>query len=169
MIGSHIEYLKEILPKHLSPEQAESLFSNLRDNFPYSNDPNKVYRELDDKSIFYQGDGILDIPFPLLDFSKGQYHVETHQAAILSNTCDIAGENSRNFTPQTLFAAIYSLEEFTSFLKQSSLSSDKINSFIKNIKDNNITSLFYLPEIKSGEKLILAESFVRFDQTTSIQ
>ena len=53
-------------------------------------------------------------------------------------------------------------------LDSKNISKDKIDKFLKDIRSNSINYLFYLPELKFGENIIIKESFVRFDSITSI-
>lgn len=168
MTEDHLEYLRQILPKYLSSEQQKSLFESLKEDFPNSNDPYKLYRELDDKNYYYQGDGIIDIPFSSINIENKNFDLEIISGAILSNTCDITSENERLYPPNITLGAIYPLKDFVKFLEESNISTDKISSFISNVRKNLISSIFYLPELKNRDDILLPESFIRFDQTTTL-
>ncbi len=168
MNEDHLEYLRQILPKYLSSEHQDNLFRSLSEDFPNSDNPLRLYRELDEKEYFYQGDGIIDIPFSNLNTESHSFDLNNLPGAILSNTCDITSENERIYPPNVTFGAIYPLEEFTEFLNKIDVSAEKISSFVSNVRKNIISTLFYLPEIKNGKKVLLPESFIRFDQTTTL-
>lgn len=168
MNEEHLEYIRQILPKYLSSDDRESLFSSLKEDFPNSSDPHKLYRELDDKNYYYQGDAIIDIPFSSINIENKKFDLETISGAILSNTCDINSENERLYPPNITLGAIYPLKEFTEYLEATDVKKDKVSSFISNVRNNLISSIFYLPELKNGSEVLLPESFIRFDQTTTL-
>lgn len=93
----HLEYIRTYLPKYLSPKQQDNLFRVLKENFPHSTNPNKVYLRLADTSVFYQGDVIIDVPFSVWNSTNASFDTKYYTAAILSNTCDI---NPQNLRPQ---------------------------------------------------------------------
>ena len=168
MIDEHLAYITEYLPRYLSNDKQKSLFASLKSEFPFSKNPEKVYKELQDKSVFYQGDAIIDIPFSRLNVQEKKFDLKTLTGAIISNTCDIASTNKRNITPYVNLAAIHRIDEFSAYLKSTNISDLKITEFVENIRNNIVSTLFYLPEIKSNGTIIFHESFIRFDETTSL-
>lgn len=168
MIENHIEYIERFLPKYLSKDLRESLISNLKEEFPFSNDPYKLYKRIEEKEVFYQGDGMIDIHFSRLNVQKKGFDLKYLPAVIISNTCDIASENDRDYPPYVNFAAIYKLEDFITFMQRIGVKQKRIETFKTNLKNNKITSLFYLPEYRVEGKEIISESLIRFDDTSSI-
>lgn len=168
MHEEHLKHIDQFLPKYLSPRAKESLFSNLKKNFPNSDDPNRLYKRLKDITTYYQGDGILDIPFSVLNTKNKCFDIKYFKGAILSNTCDISTDNRREYKPFVNIAAIYDLKDFTKYLKEQRVSEDKIKVFLKNLRANILSSLFYLPKLEVSGEVIMAESFIRFDHTTCL-
>lgn len=163
-VKQHLELIRTYLPKYLSPEAQENLFKDISENFPYSKNPDKLYIRLDDQDKYYQGDGLIDIPFANLDLKKKKFNTHYYQAVILSNSCDINPEHARLDIPYILFAVIIPLNEYLEELKLKNIDKNRIDSFLNNLRDNKISNLFYLPELKyNNEEIILQESFIRFD------
>lgn len=163
-----LEIIRSHLPKYLTPELRENLFSAVKENFPLSIDANLLYQNLRDIDIYYQGDGLIDIPFSEFLPDKGMFVQSYLPGVIMSNTCDISPENSRMEKPVIQFSSIFSLKEYIDKLKEGNISEDRISSFIANLKNNKISSLFYLPEKKAGKTILIEESFIRFDINVSL-
>jgi hypothetical protein len=161
-----IEILRTFLPKYLTPELQENLFKIVKEEFPFSTDAYKVYSEIPEKDYYYQGDALVDIPFSI--FHSGSFQTAFLQGIIGSNTCDISPENERLEQPNIQFFAIYNLREYLKILEEKGASEEKISAFQGNLKANIISNLFFLPEKKVENQLVLEESFVRFDNTISL-
>ncbi len=164
----HFELIKTYLPKYLSPKQQENLFKDITEQFPYSTDPDRIYIRLKDIDAFYQGDGVLEIPFAELNLNTKQFNIKYFSASVLSNTCDIDPGNKRLDSPYVLVAAIIPLRSYLNALRKNKISKSKTDSFVANLKVNKISNLFYLPELRYADKIIMEESFVRLDYTTSL-
>lgn len=82
---------------------------------------------------------------------------------VLSNSCDISTENTRDYPVNVVFAPIVKLAAYEERLKQAGLSKHKIDSKIASIKKQQVTSIFYLPQL--GE---FPESIVLFDDIHSL-
>lgn len=156
-----LELIRTFLPKYLTPEKQENLFKTVQENFPFSIDPNLIYSKIPEVEYYYQGDCIVDIPFS--SFNEGQFETAYLNGIIASNTCDISPDNKRLDIPNIQFASVFSLNEYIETLKNKNINQQRIDSFIDNLKGNRISNLFYLPEKKNGQNVILEESFVRFD------
>ncbi|MFQ5823540.1 MAG: hypothetical protein ACE5JB_05745 [bacterium] len=167
-LSRHLEFIRTYLPKYLSPEQQENLFSCIKEDFPYSTNPSKIYFKLDNISVFYQGDVIIDIPFAQWDSKSSSFVTKYYTAAIISNTCDIKPENERIQDPNVTLAAVFSLAKYVELLKKRNISMGRINSFLDSLKKNRISNLFYLAEVRQNSQIILEESLIRFDFTASI-
>lgn len=161
-----LELIRTFLPKYLTPELQENLFKTVEDNFPFSKDPNLVYSSVLDINYYYQGDCLIDIPFS--SFTKGKFSTAYLQGIIASNSCDISPDNERLDTPYIQFASLFSLREYTDQLKVKQVSQQRIDSFIDDLKGNRISNLFYLPEKKDGTKILMEESFARFDLNVTL-
>lgn len=161
----NLELIQKFLPQYLTPKQTEDLMSNVRKYFPFSTDPGLIYTKSLDSDIYYQGDGMKDIPFSI--FHNGKFITSYLTGIIMSNTCDISTDNSRLDTPNIQYAAIFSLAEYIEILNEKDISEERINSFKAALKENRITNLFYLPKWSNGSS-ILEESFIRFDQNVTL-
>lgn len=167
-LSRHLEYIRTYLPKYLSPRQQDNLFRDLRENFPHSTNSNKVYVRLDDTSVFYQGDVIIDIPFATWNSTNTSFDTKYYTAAILSNTCDINPQNTRLQDGNITFALVITLAKYVELLKKKDIEKARVDSLLDRLKKNEITNLFYLPKLRRGLRVILEESLVRFDVTVSL-
>jgi hypothetical protein len=161
-----LHIIRTFLPKYLTPELQENLFKTALENFPSSSDPNLTYSRIADSNYLYQGDCVCDVPFAL--FNQGKFDVAYLNGLVMSNTCDIAPDNERTDAPNVQFAAVIALSEYLERLRSKKIDESKIQNFIVNLKNNKISNLFYLPEKKNSDKLILQESFVRFDLNVTL-
>ncbi|MGC9353913.1 MAG: hypothetical protein ACP5D9_08750 [Mariniphaga sp.] len=161
-----LELIRTFLPKYLIPELQENLFKTVQEYFPFSTDPNLIYSNLPDLEYYYQGDCLIDIPFS--SFNQGSFNTAYISGIIVSNSCDISPDNDRIETPYIQFSSVFSLEEYISLLRKREISEKRIESFIENLKGNRISNLFYLPEKKNGNNILLEESFVRFDMNVTL-
>ncbi|MFD1553993.1 hypothetical protein DNU06_17245 [Putridiphycobacter roseus] len=157
-----LELIRAYLPKYLTPELSQNLFSIVSEHFPLSSDGKLIYCNNLESEFYYQGDAIVDIPFSV--FANGEYKTNYLKGVIMSNTCDIASENDRIENSFVQFSSIFSLEEYISKLNEKKISENKIDSFLSNLKGNRISNLFYLPKIDK----VMDESFIRFDVNVSL-
>ena len=66
---------------------------------------------------------------------------------LLSNSCDIAPQNRRDFPPRIVLAPLIPLQAFTDLLKSSpSLRREQIDNKVASIRKQLVSSLFYLPQ-----------------------
>lgn len=159
-----LELIRTFLPKYLTPELQENLFNTVNENFPLSINPNLIYSVLDNN--YYQGDALVDIPFSNFDIDS--FNMAYLSGILLSNSCDISPENVRLDNPNFQFATIFSLDEYLLLLEKGNIGEEKVQSFVQSLKSNRISNLFYLPEKKNGEEVIIKESFVRFDLNVTL-
>jgi hypothetical protein len=157
----NIEDIKLYLPKYLSSDAENQLFSGLKD-FPNNIDSQLYTSLLKDEKIVFQGDGIKD----MLVINLPKTKIGKAQSIILSNTCDIDMNNRRNFPSQILYSPIFNLEKYHDGLIQQKIKDEKqIDNHINNIKKQRITQIFYLPEYSN----ILPASIVFLDRVCNIQ
>jgi len=131
-----VEQIQEHLPKYLTPKQQHDLFEQLND-FENRNYYTTLY-----ETELLQGDGWTKIE--VINFDTGTR--DKIKGILLSNSCDIAPTNVRDFPPRIVFAPLISLQAFDELLKRSaSLRPDIINTKINAIRKQRVTSLFYLP------------------------
>jgi hypothetical protein len=161
-----LELIRTFLPKYLTPELQENLFKTVQDNFPFSTDPNLIYSRIPEVEYYYQGDCLVDIPFS--SFNNGAFEIAYLNGIVASNTCDICPNNERIDSPNVQFASVFSLSEYIEKLKAKNINQKRIHSFVDDLKGNRISNLFYLPEKRNGQDIILEESFVRFDLNVTL-
>lgn len=129
--------------------------NNIKNHIPYylTQNPEKLIEALRDLPYiknFYtnchleerlQGDGwnCLEI----INFVNGDRKLI--QGILLSNTCDIDTNNKRDFEPNITFAPILKLKKFIDLLRQQNINSKRIEEKIRSIKEQRVTTLFYLP------------------------
>lgn len=140
----NLEDIKIYLPKFLSAESEKELFEGLK-KFPDNIDTRLYTNYLDDSKIIYQGDGIKD----MLIFNISDKEIKPTPSVIFSNTCDIDLNNKRNFPSQIVYAPIFNLKKYEDALyKNSKKSKEQIYSHIESIKKQEVTQIFYLPQIE---------------------
>lgn len=153
--------LLNTFPHFLTSGQKEDLWEWLND-FP--NNPSKNFYTSDPRfrSQVWQGDvfnGLSVYNFRLEDR-------KTVRGCILSNTCDISPENSRDMPLKFTFAPVVKLNKYLTLIeKQSGLSPGQIEDKARAIRSQRITNLFYFPEYSDH----LNESIMLFDDIHSIE
>lgn len=88
-----------------------------------------------------QGDGCSS--FQIVDIET--FDRRRIKGIILSNSCDIAPNNQRDFSPKICFAPIIRLSRYIKLLKQNGIDNEKAQSKIDAIKSQKITTMFFLP------------------------
>jgi len=164
----HLEFIRTYWPPYLSRPLNEKFFADIESDFPFSTNPYKVYWLSQKPNVFLQGDVVIEIPISLWDADENTYQTYYFPSAILSNTCDISLANRRLEEANTLVAAVFTVHDYVNELRERRISQDRINSFLADLKANKISNLFYLPLLKRDTKVILEESFVRFDLAASL-
>lgn len=133
--------IKEQLPYYLTQERKDGVLKALKD-FPENM---RYYRTTSD-SVMWQGD--CWSRFQLFNFKSGER--KNTLGIVLSNTCDISPENTRDTPTKIVFASIIPLNIYQKILESSGLAADQIENKIKDIKGQNVSSLFYLPASSEG-------------------
>ncbi len=131
------ENIKEHIPYYLTQPAKDGLIKSLRD-FPEKMN----YYTLIHKDDVLQGDGwnSLDI----LNFETAER--KSIKGIILSNSCDISMENQRDLPIRIVFAPIIPLSLYEHLLINSGVEHDRVSAKINSIKEQKVTSLFYLPK-----------------------
>lgn len=130
------ETIQEQIPYYLTQEQKSNLVKALKD-FP------KVNYYIDGfASEILQGDGWDS--FDIINFDDGAR--KKIKGIVLSNSCDITPLNKRDFPPRLTFAPIIKLRKFVEQLEKSGIHLDKINSRLLDIREQRVTTMFYLPK-----------------------
>lgn len=96
---------------------------------------------------FMQGDILIEIRSAFWNRENARYEKSYSDALILTNTCDISFENNRTLNPkQCLFAPLLNLEDYLQELRGGGFSQQKIDNFVKNLKAQVYSNIFYLPQ-----------------------
>jgi hypothetical protein len=155
-----VDDLSIYLPKYLSQQSYNALLTSIKD-FPKVS-PDRFYTtRLQDAALIFQGDGITRLLYVELPSLKAK----EVNAMVLSNTCDLDPANERVFESKMMYSPIIELSSYISFVEKSAgKSPDYIPSHLASIRAQQITSIFYLPEIPEQ----LNESIVFLDDILNL-
>ncbi|MTW21314.1 hypothetical protein [Allochromatium palmeri] len=136
-MGITVENIKEHIPYYLTQEAKEGLIKALKDF------PEKInYYTTKCPDELLQGDGWNSLDIINVDTAEQK----SIKGIILSNSCDISLENTRDVPALIVFAPIIPLSLYEGFLAQSGIDPNKVASKVGSIKKQQVTSLFYLPK-----------------------
>lgn len=130
------ESLREQIPYYLTTDQKDGIIKALED-FPV--EINYYLNAYQDELL--QGDGWTKLQ--LRRFENGEK--ESILGIILSNTCDVAPENKRDFPVYITFAPLIPLPAYVSLLGQSGVNPSQVQDKVTSIKGQRVTSIFFLP------------------------
>lgn len=131
--------LEEYLPYYLTKDRKEGIEKAIA-GFP----KNMNYFTSLYPSDLLQGDGWKGLT--LINFNIGQLQYKKVAGIVLSNSCDIDSNNSRDFPTNILFAPIIKLSNYIKKLEQKGIDEKSIASKVNSIKEQKITDIFYLPK-----------------------
>lgn len=100
--------------------------------------------------------------FQLFSFKTGR--LRSVKGLILSNSCDISPDNSRQIPSRIIFAPLVKLATYKSLLERNCMNQELIEARINSIKVQRTTNIFYLPAGNPLEE----EYIVRFDEAQSM-
>lgn len=160
----NIEEIKKYLPQYLSESATISLFNELK-QFPENIDKRIYTEKLKGDASIYQGDGL----HGLLCINLPNTDAKPLLGMVFSNTCDIDNQNKRLFDARLAFAPIFNLSKYrNAIIKKYVISKKKtiesVDSHIEDIKKQNISQIFYLPQGSGLEN----ESLVFFDRINNL-
>jgi hypothetical protein len=130
------------LPYYLTLEHKQALanaLARLPDEKQYFA-PNKIPNEM------LQGDCWDNME--IVNFNDGQR--KPVRGIILSNSCDVDKDNKRDTPTNVLFSPIVKLSSFVDILTYANISEQKIASKVAAIKNQLVTSVFYIPDATGG-------------------
>jgi hypothetical protein len=131
-----IEKIQDHLPQYLTAGQQAELVRQLRD-FENRN----YYTSLFEDELL-QGDGWAGIE--ILNFANGDR--AKIKGILLSNSCDIAPSNPRDFPPRIVFAPLIYFDDLARALRNvEALKPEQIDSKLYAIRKQRVSSLFFLP------------------------
>ena len=110
--------------------------------FPENIDKRFYGNVFEDEKTIFQGDGIRDLLIINLPDTK----IEPFPSIIISNTCAISSENERKIEPKILYCPILRISKFETQLRNNKIGEDQIYQHIKEIKNQKVSSIFYLPQ-----------------------
>jgi len=156
-----VDDITNYLPKYLSTESQKELFDDIR-KFIEGNNLSKIFtRILENENIIYQGDGLKGFKF--YSFEKNELKVGP--GLVLSNTCDLSLDNKRYMPTQILYAPIIAVSRYINILTENGISQEQINSHLKSIREQEITSIFYIPPVEGR----IDESMVFLDRISNMR
>ena len=147
------------LPKYLSEDNYQTLLDELK-SFP-NNIDKRLYSTPAEKRILFQGDGYDSLPFvDMMHLEKG---CKSRYGIVLSNTCDIDLTNKRPYPSSIMYAPIISIDKYELTLRTNNVAEEKIGKHLSDIRQQKITSIFYLPAIYG-----ISDSVVFLDRVFNI-
>lgn len=134
-IAGHV--LEDQIPFYLTREQKDGLLAALRDF------PRRIDYYLNDgyPSEVLQG----DVWSSLDTFNFNDSSRKSVKGMILSNSCDVSLGNERTIPPKLVFAPIIRMDAYRRLLSQT-MSDKSIDDKFRDIRAQEITSIFYLPQ-----------------------
>jgi hypothetical protein len=135
------EEFKSFLPKYLNAEQQKSLFEALKE-FPQNRN---YYLGRQYEKELLQGDAWRG--FVAINFSNGERRPVN--GIVLSNSCDIDLDNPRDGEPNIIFAPLIRIAKFKQLLIDSGKPEIDAENKIEAIRNQRISSIFYLPALPS--------------------
>lgn len=157
--------LERYVPPYLSQSSSSELKEALKNHFPESYNPYKIYLDLEDISIWYQGDCLFELPYFSLD-NQNIPKILYCNGLIISNTCMIDSRNQKLSDVDVNLAIVFALEEYIEFLKAEGFSKEQIEGHLISIRSNSLSNVLYLPAFKRGQ-FNFPESFVRLDRIST--
>lgn len=130
------ENIRDQIPYYLTKEQKDGLIKALSD-FPSGMNYYTKYHPTE----MLQGD--CWTPLYLFNYATGER--KTTKGILLSNSCDISPENKRDTPTRILFSPLIRLESYIKKLEESKISKESIDSKISAIKEQKVSSIFFLP------------------------
>ena len=134
-----LEDFKQYLPKYLSAAATENLFAELK-QFPRNIDQRIYTSRLKGELTVFQGDGLVNLPVTNLPDER----VGKAKVMVLSNTCDIASDNSRWLPARIVYCPLISLGNYERMIVRSGKTVPP--SLFDEIRAQKVTSMFFLPK-----------------------
>lgn len=131
-----LDEIDSYLPTYLTKEQKEGFIKELK-NFPHCN----FYMQKMQSEVL-QGDGWTG--FDVFNFVTGDRR--SVRAIVLSNSCDIAPENTRTMPPRITVAPLISASKYEKLLVSKGVAEKRIASIFEQLQKQLVTSAFYLPK-----------------------
>lgn len=154
------EDIKLYLPQYLAEDNLTVLKQQLK-AFGEGHDIGEYFTSrLKDEPYLFQGDGVKSI---MVNLPNPEIKHDI-PVLLLSNTCDMDVNNSRLNQCRIMYAPILNLDKYINALKSNGISYDRIQNHVKEIKNQSISQILYLPT----SILYGYDSIVMFDRAISI-
>lgn len=117
-----------------------------------------------DKSLFYQGDILLDFNFPKVSLISGAYTMsqKRENVILLSQTCDL--QTGREGNDRVILCPIHTESQLRRLYLNKGISEDSIKGRIGSLMGNKKIGMFYLPKNSHFEN-----SFANFGRMMSLE
>lgn len=149
-----LEQARLVFPSYLTPQKQAELWAELR------RAPRDCqYYWLGAEERLLQGDGWRG--FVVIHFDTLERKTVT--GVVLSNSCDVNPLNVRALPTNILFAPVIPLERYCERLRSAGQTTQQIESVCNALRSQEITSLFYLPELPG----VMQASLVLLDDVHS--
>ncbi|ABG57529.1 hypothetical protein [Cytophaga hutchinsonii] len=147
-----LDDIHALLPKELT-EQGKNRLVNALKQFTGENS-DKIYTDFYTASpheYFLQGDLVREIRFPDWNDKTAEFEKVYYDVILLSNTCDMDDNNTRDIPKKVMVAKVIKLSAFIECIDTAIVK--EVDQLIKAVKSQHYTNLFYLPG-EDGEEYI---------------
>jgi hypothetical protein len=154
-MGFILDELSKILPIELTDQKKGRLKDGLKQFMEENRLKDKFYTEFyltTNNSFFLQGDLIKELRFPVFNVESKSYEKLYYDALLISNTCDIDNANKRNIPKKAILAKLIPFNIFIESLHE--LEVENASTILTQVKNQQYSNLFYLPENKNQEDYI---------------
>ncbi len=155
------ESLRQQIPYYLTAEDKRILTNELKE-ISQGGTANYLLSPQHDSFLedMLQGDGWEG--FYLFKYPDGKRI--SVRGLVLSNSCDINPDNSRDVPSRVLFAPLVKLSKFEVLLRRAGIAEKRISEKLNSIRTQKTTNIFFLP----GGGMLSEDYIVRFDETQSM-
>lgn len=143
------------LPKYISPEATDSLLQDLN-QFPENINSRLYSQSSQQREQILQGDGLRNLPV----ISLPNNTIREIPVMIISNSCDNNPENVRMYSSRICYCPLIKLRTFQENLLNRGASRQAVEDMVRDIKNQNLAQVFYLPGGAS-----LEEEYILFFNT----
>lgn len=156
-----IDALKQQIPHYLTSSDRKVLLDGLK-AIASGGKVDYFLSTYDDafKNEMLQGDGWRG--FQLFSFYTGERF--SVKGLVLSNSCDINPENSKQIPSRVIFAPLVKLEKYRFLLQKNGINQENIRDAIDSVKAQKVYNALYLP----AEGPLEEEYIIRFDDIHSM-
>jgi len=103
-----------------------------------------------------QGDLVHSVPFPFWNERSQNFETDQTLGILISNSCDVAQENTRLSAKHAVFAPIIPVFEYAKDLIEQGENAQKVDSIIVQLKQQIFTNLIYVPHPDNTKEGFLA-------------